>query len=323
MLPARVFDRIQRLRERFLADGRDGRALADYWRDADDLDAYDAVLAQRIGWKWDAALAECKDRGFARADGDTVLDLGCGTGIAARRFVAAFGGREVLCHDRSPLAMTFAVQRLAAEAPAVAARALASVDAAAADVLLLSHVLGELDADGEAKLLALARRCRRVVVVEPGQRQVARRLAALRDALVGSFRVVAPCPHQLRCPTLLAGHQHDWCHFFAAPPPAVFTDGDWVRIGRELGIDLRSLPYAFLALERDAAGPAAAPAPAAAAPTNRVLGRPTMLPHSARVQVCRAGALAAVEVTKRHDATLWKTLKKNATTVRSLPGQYG
>ncbi|MBZ0153962.1 MAG: hypothetical protein K8J09_20745, partial [Planctomycetes bacterium] len=93
--------------------------------------------------------------------------------------------------------------------------------------------------------------------------------------------------------------------------------------GRELGIDLRSLPYAFLALERDVAAPTPAPAPAAAAPTNRVLGRPTMLPHTARVQVCRDGALADVEVTKRHDAALWKTLKKHANTVRSLPGQLG
>lgn len=320
MLPARVLDRIQRLRDRFLDDGRGGRALADYWRDADDLAAYDAVLAPRIGWKWDAALAECRDRGFARADGDTVLDLGCGTGIAARRFAAVFGAHEVLCHDRSPLAMGFAVRQLAAAAPAVKARALASVDAAAPDVLLVSHVLGELDADGEAALLVLARRCRRIVIVEPGTSQVARRLAALRDQLLPAFRVVAPCPHAQRCPTLLAGHQRDWCHFFATPPPEVFTDGDWVRIGRELGIDLRSLPYAFLALDRnDAAAPPAAAAPAA----NRVLGRPTMLPHRARVQVCRDGTLAEVEVTKCHEAALWKTLKKHASTLRSLPGQLG
>ena len=77
--------RITRLRELFLDEPRDRRALGDYWRDRADVAAYDAVLGARIGWKWDAALAECRDRGFARADDDLVLDFGCGAGVAARQ----------------------------------------------------------------------------------------------------------------------------------------------------------------------------------------------------------------------------------------------
>ena len=112
-------DRVSRLRELFLEEKRGKRALDDYWRDPKDVDAYDAVLAERIGWKWDAALAECKDRGFERADGQVVLDFGCGSGVAARRFVAEFGGGEVLMHDRSLHAMAFAVKSLSLTVPTI------------------------------------------------------------------------------------------------------------------------------------------------------------------------------------------------------------
>lgn len=310
MTPSRdQLARIHRLRELFLAEERGVRALPDYWRDEQDLVAYDSVLGARIGWKWDAALAECHDRGFARADADVVLDFGCGSGIAARRFVAHFGAREVICHDRSTLAMMFAVRALQAAAPGLAAQPLRRLDDVRPDVLLVSHVLGELDVAGEQLLRALIARSRRVVFVEPGSRAVARRLSALRDELLPACHVVAPCPHAARCPAL--ANPEDWCHFFAPPPPEVFTDSDLVRTARTVGIDARALPYAFLALAKDTA-----PVPP---PHHRILGRPDVGRHGATVQVCEAAGLRTVEVTKRHDAATWRVLKKHPESLRTLP----
>ncbi len=303
------FDRIERLRSGFLDDARGDAALSDYWRDDRDLRAYDRVLAARIGWKWDAALAECRDRGLPRSDGATVLDYGCGTGIAARRYVEAFGAGTVLCHDRSAAAMAFAVQQLRAEHPTVTARAQRDLRTLQPDVLLVSHVLAELDANGEAELLALIAKSRTVVLVEPGTHRVARRLAVLRGKLLATHRITAPCPHAGTCPSLQNGN--DWCHFFAEPPPHVFTEAFWAHASRELHIDLRALPYAFLALQREAA--------AVAPPDNRVLGRPEITPHDARVLVCTEPGLRQAAVTKRHDAALWKRLKKDPATVRSVP----
>lgn len=303
--------RLERLRELFLAEDRDGEVLADYWRDDEDLAAYDRVLGARIGWKWDAVLAECRDRGFARADGEVVVDYGCGSGIAARRFVAAFGAREVRCHDRSPRAMTYASARIAGECPGTAARPLADLGDVRPDVLLVSHVLGELDAAGTDRLVGLVRRSRRVVLVEPGNRTISRRLGALRERLLPAHRVVAPCPHAAACPAL--ARRDDWCHFFAEPPQLVFTDGDWVRAARALGIDSRALPYAFLALQAADAGELPA------TPPDRLLGRPRVRPHSARVQVCEAAGLREVELQKRDDKDLWRRLKKEPETVRQLP----
>lgn len=306
-------DRIERLRALFLEERRDGAPLPDYWRDERDLAAYDAVLGARIGWKWNAVLRECRDRGFARADGDVVLDHGCGSGVAARAFVRVFGAKEVLCHDRSPRAMAFASRGVRGAAPAIAARAVADVSGLRPDVLLVSHVLGELDASAVRELERLIERSRRVILVEPGNRPVARALSALRDRLLGTFRVLAPCPHAAACPALTK--RDDWCHFFAPPPPEVFTDGDWARTTKALGIDARALPYSFLCLVRD-------DTPTAPRPP-RVLGRPTVRPHTARVQVCEAAGLRDVEIQKRADPTLWRALKKEPESIRDLPGAGG
>ncbi len=304
-------ERIARLRELFLDEDRGGKALADYWRDEQDLLAYDAVLGARIGWKWDAALAECKDRGMARADAEVVLDFGCGSGIAARRFVAHFGAREVICHDRSTAAMMFAVRTLQAAAPGVVVQPQRKLDLVQPDVLLVSHVLGELDGNGEAQLRSLIERSQRVVLVEPGSHAISRRLSALRDTLLAKFHIVAPCPHASACPALVQGN--DWCHFFALPPQQVFTDSDWVRTARTVGIDSRSLPYSFLALSRTPL--VAPPSP----PPHRVLGRPDISAHGAKVQICAASGLTVRDVTKRHEAATWRTLKKHPESVRTLP----
>lgn len=313
--PLPNLDRITRLRELFLEERRAKRVLGDYWRDPKDIEAYDAVLAERIGWKWNAVLAECADRGFERADGQVVLDYGCGSGVAARRFVDHFGAGELLLHDRSAHAMTFATNSLAVAAPRIAARRLPDVRAASPDVLLVSHVLGELDQDGEDELRALISRSKRVVIVEPGNRIVARRLSQLRDELLETFHVQAPCPHQGLCPALT--ENNDWCHFFATPPPEVFTDGFWARVARELTIDLRSLPYAFLAMCRKDAG-AAPPAPE---DPERLLGRAEIRKHFARVRCCSDRGLAVVEITKRHEANIWRALKKRPEQVRQAQAE--
>jgi SAM-dependent methyltransferase len=311
MPPSRdLIARITRLRELFLDEERGSRALADYWRSDADLAAYDAVLGARIGWKWNAALPECRDRGFLRADDQVVLDFGCGSGIAARRFVHWFGAREVLCHDRSRTAAAYAAKAVREQFAGTAAKPIGKLDEVRPDVLLVSHVLGELDAAGEVELGALIERSRRVVIVEPGSRTIARRLAALRDSLLGPFHVVAPCPHAGNCPTLAT--PNDWCHFFAAPPNEAFTDSDWVLTTRALGIDSRSLPYSFLALSRDPV--------AVAAPPQRVLGRPDQGKHVTKVQVCEADGLRTASVHKRTDPEVFRSLKKRPETVRSIEG---
>ena len=77
-----------RLRQGFLS-GTAG--TQDYWRGTEDLDLYERTFAQRIGWKWDAVLGELEGRGWMPPS-RTLVDWGCGTGIASRRVSAHWAG---------------------------------------------------------------------------------------------------------------------------------------------------------------------------------------------------------------------------------------
>ena len=206
--------------------------------------------------------------------------------------------------------MTFAVKSLSLTAPTIKSRVLPDVSNASPDVLLVSHVIGELDEQGRDTLKALMQRSKRIIMVEPGNRLVSRRLSTMRDELLETFHVVAPCPHQGACPSLV--DRNDWCHFFATPPAEVFTDGFWARIARELSIDLRSLPYAFLALVNKSTGVT----PAAPEEEERLLGRAEITKYVARMRSCSEDSLSFVEITKRHHAKLWRALKKRPEQIR-------
>lgn len=306
------WDRLQRLRDRFLKTDASHRNTPDYWLESADLEVYDQVLAERIGWKWDAVLAEVAMTGFVESeDPDVVplaeariLDWGCGTGIAGRRFVEHFGGGQVTLHDRSAAAMEFAETRLRDSAPGLKVRT-QPVDPDIPDVLLISHVLGELDEHSAARLLKMVRRCRRVLWVEAGTRVIARRLSAIRDLLLEDFDVLAPCPHRSTCSALRAGEQH-WCHLFARPPAEVFMDGTWMEIGRRLKIDLRALPYHFLALMRANSKRPADDGPASA----RLIGRPSIRNKFVRFHECNEAGLTDRTVFKGREPDLYKRIKK-------------
>src|SRR5438105_9572871 len=98
---------LDRLRETFLSGDK---TPGPYWHTITDLECYDFTYGARIGWKWDAVLHELQLRGWtpagwsaltpARSDRTdvspihplpTILDWGCGSGIAGRRVVEFFG----------------------------------------------------------------------------------------------------------------------------------------------------------------------------------------------------------------------------------------
>jgi len=294
---------LDRLRRGFLGSNAPDEG---YWTCAADLANYDFTYGERIGWKWDAVFEELRQRGWS-PEGGTLLDWGCGSGVAGRRVVRNFGPerfRSLLVWDHSPIACTFAVRAAAAEYPSLRP-AIASAGFLRSDepigLLVVSHVLNELDLPGRAALRALALRSAAVLWVEPGSKEISRALGGWRDDLAAVFRVVAPCTHQNPCPILGPGNETHWCHHFAPPPAHIFVDRDWMQFGRRAGIDLRSLPYSFLALDRRLAGH---PPPG----LSRVIGRPETFKPYVRLLNCDARGLEELTVQKRDDPALYKEL---------------
>jgi SAM-dependent methyltransferase len=296
-------DLLRVLREGFLSlEEGSGQGAPAYWGSHDELALYDQTFAQRIGWKWDAVLQELAARA-RRPTGRSVLDWGCGSGIATRRFLAACPEVERLfLWDHSYVARAFAAERVQAEFPGLQVEV--ELPEEPVDVLLVSHVLGELAEEGREPLLALAERAGASLWVEPGSRASSRALGAVRERLRATHDVLAPCPHQAPCGAL--ARSDAWCHFFARPAPEAFTEGKWAEFARELGIDLRSLPYSFLALSRR--GALAVPP----SPTVRLLGRPRLTRGRAELEICRAEGVAAVDFLQRTDKRLFKELEDAA-----------
>lgn len=295
---------LERLREVFL--GKTPEAAGPYWRTPSDLESYDFTLGRRIAWKWAAVLQSLFARGWSPPAAQLV-DWGCGSAIASRSMLAyapedAF--EEVILWDHSTVATEFATAAIRARRPAQRVR-VADPETAVHDgafVLVVSHVLNELDATGRNALLALARRAAAVLWVEPGTSADSRALIDAREALRADFHCVAPCPHNGSCGLLVDANARHWCHHFARPPTEAFTESGWAEFARRLNVDLRSLPYSYLVLDRRE--------PARGADASRLIGTPRESAGLMRILRCRAEDVAEVELTKRAAPSLWRTLEK-------------
>jgi hypothetical protein len=301
---------LDRLRAGFLSGAA---ARGPYWQSAPDLAAYDLTYAERIGWKWDALLRELTLRKWQPPAGTTLIDWGCGSGIAGRRVLAAFGPahfKDLQVWDHSDHARTFAATRARKTFPALPVTALPAAPGSPlpAYTLVLSHVFNELSADQRTALLTLVSGAQAVLWIEPGTHADSRTLAAVRDQFRhGPHRIVAPCTHCESCPLFQSANERDWCHFFAPPPPGIQNDSNWVRWAHRAGLDLRSQAYSCLVLESVPA-PSSVLCPPSSA---RLLGRPEIFKPCARFLACDATGLHWLELSKRTDPALIKRLDKN------------
>ncbi len=299
---------LDRLRDLFLA----GQAASGpYWKTRGELASYDLTYGERIGWKWDAVLAELDRRRWRPpAPGLAVLDWGCGAGVAGRRVVRWLGAERVSVlrlWDYSALAADYAVDAAREQFPALRIEHVTPGYLAGSEpvgVLVISHVLNELPASELLALRGLAERAAAILWVEPGTAEVSRALIDIREQLRDRFRVIAPCTHQEGCGLLAPENARHWCHHFAAPPSEIFADSDWARFGRRAGIDLRSLPYSFLVLAEQP------PGVTPAADLARVIGAPRVYKGFARVLSCERDGVRELTVQKRDAPALYRQFKR-------------
>lgn len=288
---------MRELRSGFLA-ATDG--LADYWDSQRKLELYDQFFAERIGWKWDAVLAELLSQGWT-PPGDRFVDWACGSGIASRKALTAFEVSKTTLWDRSPTARDFARQRILTEHPKASISTWDSREPAGG-IWLISHVINELtDSAWEGLLSAISGHAEAVIWVESGTREASRRLITARERLRTAFHCVAPCPHQASCGLLTPENDRHWCHHFTRPPGYVFQDAAWSAFSRELKIDLGTVPYSYLVLDRS---------PVKGSSKERVIGHPRLFKGHAKLLTCTAENVAEKTVQKRDDPDFFRQLRK-------------
>ena len=278
---------------KILTDLRDGflTQKRHYWTSEEQLSLYDRFFAQRIGWKWQAVVQESKQLKVS----ETLLDWGCGTGIASRVFLEHYPAKTVHLVDQSPLAVSFAEKAILNSFPNV--RVERGIPTGGF-TLLLSHVLNELREDKE--LDSLFNRAASIFWVEPGTKEVASRLVEWREKLKDRFFPVAPCPHTAPCGLL--GHPKHWCHHFAPSPSTIFQSSEWKAFSKNVGVDLRSLPLSYLVLQSTPPEPAAE--------HYREIGEARFYKGYLKTLLCHAKGVNSARFLKKSDPTLFKAWKK-------------
>jgi ribosomal protein RSM22 (predicted rRNA methylase) len=126
----------------------------------------------------------------------------------------------------------------------------------------------------------------------------------VREELRGEFDIIAPCTHAARCGMLTAENAAHWCHHFATVPSEASRDARWAQFGREMGIDMRSLPYSFLVLTRRGTRPEQAPG------FSRIIGRPRDEKGYFDVLSCGEAGVEELVLQKRDAPELSKQLRK-------------
>lgn len=297
----RDFQRLERLRRRFLGGEKALAGQGDYWESDSLLADYDATFAARIRWKWQAVLEELKAQGWTPPAPYQLVDWGCGSGAATQSFLSGgFAMPDSLTpYDRSARAMRFTDQ---------AARKLGFTGAVScgrpdfrkqASVVLLSHVTTELTED---EVLALAHElstAHSIIWVEPGAKEAGRKLVLAREELKKHFSVWAPCTHQSACG--LRDSEEHWCHHFAEPPREIFQSAEWREFAKVFKIDLRSLPVSYLVLSR---------APAPQQDLARRIGLSRNYKGYCKYLHCDERGVTEKRLQKRDDKNLFKALEE-------------
>jgi ribosomal protein RSM22 (predicted rRNA methylase) len=223
----------------------------------------------------------------------SLLDVGAGPGTATWAAAEAFSSlRSFTMLDANRALRTLALElgvgsmRLRDVNYQLGQARAALADAAAADLVVASYMIGELS-DAERKTLAdlmWAKTHDTLLIVEPGTPAGYARIIAMREQLIGSgAHVAAPCPHDGKCPLV----SPDWCHFTQRLPRS--------RAHKQIkGVELpyEDEKFSYVALTR---------APAARHPA-RVLAQPVVAKVEVTAKLCTADGLAIAKVPRRAKA---------------------
>jgi ribosomal protein RSM22 (predicted rRNA methylase) len=187
---------------------------------ASDVDALAYALA-RMPATYAAVVASLNALQETRPDftPQALLDIGAGPATASFAAAEAFPTlTSFALLDANPalraLALEFAraSSRLSAASYELGPARASLANAAEADLVIASYLIGELGERERADLVdtAWAKTRDTLVIVEPGTPAGYTRIIAGRARLIASgAHVAAPCPHDRACPL----QAPDWCHF--------------------------------------------------------------------------------------------------------------
>ena len=152
------------------------------------------------------------------------------------------------------------------------------------DLVILGHVLNELDPDARAAVVAAAWRLAggMLLIVEPGTPEGFAVVRVVREALLAEgARTIAPCAHDRPCPL-----ERDWCHF-----PQRLKRPDFQRRARGAPSEWEDAKFAYAAMARFPPGTPI---------WGRVIREPTSNKAYAEAMISSREGVARYRALKRH-----------------------
>jgi ribosomal protein RSM22 (predicted rRNA methylase) len=225
----------------------------------------------------------------------TMLDLGSGPGTALWAATAQWPSlRSLVAWEREPALIALG-RNLARGSQAAAIRSArwekVDLRRAAADgqydLVVLGHVLNELDLDVRRQILAEAWKLTTglLLIVEPGTAAAFAVVRTARDALLDvGAHTIAPCAHDQPCPL-----QDDWCHF-----PQRLKRPEFQRRARAAPSEWEDSKFAYAAMARF---------PPAAPIWGRVIREPISNKAYAEAAISTRDGVARYRGLKRHRET--------------------
>jgi ribosomal protein RSM22 (predicted rRNA methylase) len=218
----------------------------------------------------------------------SMLDLGAGPGIASWAALETWHEISEVTFVEAEPEMARAGRKLAEYGRGALRQAgwtvaTAGVDGARADLVVLSYVVGELQAAARDELVrhAWERTADTLVIIEPGTTAGHRRTLAARAAVVtAGGSTLAPCPHDALCPL----PEGDWCHFSVRLPRSRTH-----RQAKDAERGFEDEKFAYVVLCRAPRAPAVA----------RVLRRPDPRPGHVVLDLCTPTGLERRTVSKK------------------------
>jgi len=288
--------------ERLIEAYRSGRTpVTPILATADDVLAYTAYRMPATYAVARAALRQLQ-LGVPELRPRTLIDFGAGTGAvswAAAEVWPTLGEVTLLEQSAAAISMGQRIARNSASAVLQGATwrqwslSRIEADAETADVATAAYVLGELTEQQRSILVGLLMASApTVVVIEPGTPAGYARIIGARSALIdGGFGIVAPCPHEFRCPMLERG---DWCHF------AERLDRSRVHRSVKAGeLSYEDEKYSYVIATREPAH----------RPAARILRHPQLRKGLVCLELCTATGAAASERVGKSQGSLYRAAR--------------
>jgi ribosomal protein RSM22 (predicted rRNA methylase) len=285
-------ERAQRLSEGFRAQ----RPSCETIRHADDALAYATCRLPATYAATATVLEKVRDE-IPQFQPRTLLDLGCGLGVAAFAALEAWPELEsvtMLDHSHEFLALARQILPASSRSALAKARIVAAEmdalpeNAAPFDLVVMGYSATEL---ADPRLLptveAAWRHCAgALVIIEPGTPRDHRRLLKMRAALAQAGASIAlPCPHAEPCPLTAP----DWCHFSARLPRR--RDH---KLLKDATVPFEDEKFSYLVAARQ--GLALTPAFA------RILRPPRILKYGLELKLCACSGIRETATPKRDKA---------------------